>query len=144
MDGDGSMILGVKYFGVGVDSLEPYPNVLRSATMGTKDRGQVALIDLTFAFADVDGAIPSMLSNSGLSLRMIDFQSADCSASPREHPEPGDGGCVGVYLRTISAQRWKTGSVMCNCQLTAKRNAISFWLISSVLSPEILLHARAE
>ena len=39
--------------------------MLRSATNGANDRGQAALIDLTFAFADVDGEIPSMLSNSG-------------------------------------------------------------------------------
>jgi hypothetical protein len=84
-----------------------------------------------------------MLSKSGLRLRIIDFQSADWSAN-RGHDEPGVGGWVGVYFKTMSVQRWKTASVMCNCQLTAKRKAISFWLISKVFKPEILLHARAE
>lgn len=115
--------------------------MLRSATRGAKDRGQAALIDLTSALADVDGEIPSMLSNSGLSLRIIAFQSADCSAILGD---PGDGGWVGVYFKTMSVQRWKTASVICNCQFTARRKAISFWLISKVFSPEILLHARAE
>jgi hypothetical protein len=60
-----------------------------------------------------------------------------------EQGEP-DGGWVGVYFKTISVQRWKTASVICIRQLTARRNAISFWLISKVFNPEILLHARAE
>lgn len=114
-----------------------------SAANGTKARGQAELIDLTFALADVDGETPSMLSSSGLSLSIILFHSADCSSSERL-VEPGDGGNVGVYLRTMSVQRWKTASVMCNCQLTASRKAISFWLISKVFNPEILLHALAE
>ena len=117
--------------------------MLLSAANGTKARGQAALIDLTFARADVDGEIPSMLSNSGLSLSIIDFQSADCSSS-EGLLDPGDGGNVGVYLRTMSVQRWKTASVICNSQFTARRKAISFWLISKVFNPEILLHALAE
>lgn len=123
--------------------MEPYPKVLWSATNGTKVRGQAALIDLTFAIADVDGDIPSMLSNAGLSLSIMDFQSAVCSSS-EGLLDPGDGGNVGVYLRTISVQRWKTASVICNSQFTARRKAISFWLISKVFNPEILLHALAE
>lgn len=50
----------------------------------------------------------------------------------------------GVYFRTISFQRWKTASDMCRRQSTAWRNMSSFWLISAVLRPEILLQARAE
>jgi hypothetical protein len=75
----------------------------------------------------------------------MDFQVSTevCSASLGQ-AEPGDGGCVGVYFRTMSVQRWKTASVICIRQLTASKNAISFWLISKVFSPEILLHARAE
>ena len=49
VDGDGSITVGGQYFGVGVDSFEPYPKALRSATNGTKDRGQDALIDLAVA-----------------------------------------------------------------------------------------------
>jgi len=120
--------------------VEPYPKVERSATKGTNGRGLVALIVLTFAWADADGETPSMLSNSGLSLRIIDFQLADCSAT-RGHGEPGEGGSEGVYLRTISVQRWKTASVICIFQFTARRKAISFWLIPKVFSPEILLQA---
>jgi hypothetical protein len=109
---------------VGVDSVEPYPKVVWSAANGTKTRGQAELIDLTFALAYVDGENPSMLSNSGLSLSIIDFHSADCS-SREELPDPGEGGC-GVYLRTMSVQRWNTASVICSSQFTARRNAISF------------------
>ena len=113
-----------------------------SAANETKPRGQAALIDCTFARADADGEIPSMLSNSGFSLSIIDFQLADCSSS--ERLDPGDGGNWGVYLRTMSVQRWKTASVICSSQFTARRKAISFWLISKVFNPEILLHALAE
>lgn len=105
------------------------------------ERGQPALIDLISALAESVGEMPSMLSNSELSLRTITFQSADCSA---RLGDPGDGGWVGVYFKTMSVQRWKTASVICNCQLTAMRKAISFWLISKVFNPDILLHARAE
>jgi hypothetical protein len=108
------------------------------------DLGEVTLMFLTVALADAKDEAPSMLSNLGLSLRMIDFQSADCSAACFGQAALGDGGCDGVYLRTISVQRWNTASVICSRQLTARRKVISFWLISSVFSPEILLQARAE
>jgi len=117
--------------------------VVVSAANGTNARGKAALIDFTFALADRDGEIPSILSNSGLSLSIIVFQSAVCCSS-EGLAEPGDGGNEGVYFKTMSVQRWKTASVMCNCQLTASRKAISFWLISKVFNPEILLHALAE
>ncbi len=55
------------------------------------------------------------------------------------------GDCAdGEYFKTISVHRWNTGSGMCNFQLTADRKAISLVLISHVLSPDILLQARAE
>lgn len=92
-----------------------------------------------------DGPVISlMLSNSGLSLRTILFHFKDCCAILKDE-EPGDGGWdEGVYLRTMSVQRWKTFSVICKSQLTARRKAISFWLISKAGSPEILLQAREE
>ena len=46
----------------------------------------------TVAFAAVGDEIPSTLSNSGLSWRMIDFQLAERSAEEREGKAPGDGG----------------------------------------------------
>lgn len=82
----------------------------------------------------------SKLSSSGVSSGTMDFQ-----------VWTGDGQDLGVftwadgeYLRTIATQRWNTGSGMCSFQLTALRKALSFWLISQVLSPDILLQARAE
>lgn len=51
---------------------------------------------------------------------------------------------IDVYRSIMSVQRWKTASVTCKRQLIAVRNVISFIVISCVLSPDILLHARAE
>jgi hypothetical protein len=50
----------------------------------------------------------------------------------------------GVNFKTRSVQRWKVASQMCRRHSTASRNINSFWLISNVFKPEILLHARAE
>jgi hypothetical protein len=91
----------------------------------------------TLKSEDVDILNPSMLSKSELSWRMIAFQSA-------VSPAPGDGCSDDVYFNTIPVQRWITASVIYIRQLTAKRNANSFWLISKVFNPEILFQARAE
>jgi hypothetical protein len=74
-----------------VDSFEPHPNVVRSAANDANDRGLAELKYLTLAISDTVDDTPSILSNSGFSLRITDFHSADCSASDRE-PDPGDGG----------------------------------------------------
>jgi hypothetical protein len=50
----------------------------------------------------------------------------------------------GVNFKTRSVQRWKRASETCRRHPTASRNINSFWLISRVFRPEILLHARAE
>jgi len=58
---------------------------------------------------------------------------------------PGEGGVEGgLKSKRIRVQRFHTVLVMCKFQLTAWRKAVSFWLISCVCKPEILLQARAE
>lgn len=90
----------------------------------------------TGAFEDLEGS--SMISKSGVNKGMMSFQVLGMEA-------PGDGGGrVGVCRRTTSCHFSHTESTMWSFQLTASRKAISFVLISQTLSPEILLHARAE
>lgn len=83
----------------------------------------------------------SKWSRSGVKESMTAFHSLE---DPMD--DPGDPGeCAeGVYRKTTSLQRWKTGSEIWSFQLTASKKAISFVLISCVLRPDILLHARAE
>lgn len=64
-----------------------------------------ALILLISALADEEGDTSSMLSSSGLSPRMIAFQSAACSSAQRRENAPGEGGWEGVYLSTMSVHR---------------------------------------
>lgn len=115
MAGDGSKMSGVRYLWVGVDSHEPYPKA--EARSGNGGGVVFERVGVPSSLPDGDDGIPSTLSNSGLSLKMIDFQSADA---------PGEGGWDGVYLRTISVQRVKIASVMWRLQLTANKKAISF------------------
>src|SRR5690349_9102402 len=90
------------------------------------------------------GTTSARLVRSVLRPRTMRFQSRTFWAIMGE-TAPAEGGAGGgVYLRTISFHLWKTSSTMWSFQLTAIRKAISFWLISWVLSPEILLQARAE
>jgi hypothetical protein len=84
----------------------------------------------------------SMLSSFAFSRSTIDFQLEQVRAAGVWGDEsPVDGG---VYLRTISVQRSNMPSWICKLQLMALRKVISLVLISWVLRPEILLHARAE
>ena len=90
---------------------------------------------------DDAGDPKSNLSRSGVRESITAFHSLGDTMD--EIGDPGE--CAdGVYRKTTSLHRWKTDSVMCNFQFTASRKAISFVLISWVLRPDILLHARAE
>lgn len=83
----------------------------------------------------------SGLSRSGVSASITAFHSLEAIMDEIEDP----GECAeGVYRKTISLQRWNTNSEIWSFQLTASKKAISFVLISCVLRPDILLHARAE
>lgn len=88
---------------------------------------------------------PRMLASckSGVSRGMTLFQIALISATPKLWPA-GGGRCGAVYFRTMSAHLLKTASGICRRQLTALKKRRSLLLISTVLSPDILLHAFAE
>lgn len=96
--------------------------------------------DCSVGLTEVIGVFGAMstISNSGVNLGIMHLQ-----VFGRQPPGDG-GGFVGVCLRTISCHLSQIGSVMWSFQLTAARKAISLVLISQTLSPEILLHARAE
>lgn len=64
-----------------------------------------------------------------------------------QHMTPTSSGVLpapGVNFNTMSVHRWYVVSDMCSFHCTASRNTSSFWLISAVGRPEILLQARAE
>ena len=84
-EGDGSKTEGAWYLGVGVDSLESLPTQGQSAISDVLTCGGGRVTRTVVISAMTDGeAIPSRLSNSGLSCKMIAFQ--------RAQEEPADGG----------------------------------------------------
>jgi hypothetical protein len=139
--GIGSSALGIVYGFVGVESLDSkYAREPDSAGgVGKLDGPRSPLRWSGLERFELLTPPNSTPSRAGVRCGMIDLH---------ELVEPDDdvGGTdeETENLRTISVHRLKRGSGMCSFQSIAARKAISLLLISLVLNPDILLHARAE